>query len=164
MTFLHEGIIADFLYSPPPRGGVRGGVRSRMPKLINDHSTKELRSDLRRRMPPAETMLWQAISRRQVLGKKFRRQVSIGAYVVDFYCPEIKLIIELDGDSHFIDEGQEKDIRRDAFLSGNGFKILRFTNTEIYDNLEQVVERITDAIENTSPAPPRGGGDSTYIS
>ena len=134
-----------------------------MPKLINDHLSKGLRSDLRRRMPKAEAMLWQVASRRQILGKKFRRQVSIGPYIVDFYCPEMKLIIELDGDSHFIDDGQEKDIRRDAFLSGNGFRVLRFTNTEIYDNLEQVVERIAKTIGDTSPAPPRGGGDSSYL-
>lgn len=113
-------------------------------------------------MPLAEVMLWQVISRRQILGKKFRRQVSIGSFIVDFYCPEMKLVIELDGDSHFIDDGQERDIRRDAFLSGNGFSVLRFTNTEIYDNLEQVVEKIAKTIGDTSPAPPRGGGDSFY--
>ena len=119
-------------------------------------------------MPKAEVILWQHLRDRQIVGKKFRRQVGIGPFIVDFYCPEMRIVIEIDGDSHFIDNTQEKDRTRDLFLSSRGFRVLRFTNTEIYDNLEYIVEKIAALIENTSrnssPDPSsQGGGESDHV-
>ena len=72
-----------------------------MTQYFNRPSVKPRRQALRRTMPKAEVLLWMQLKGRQLLGCKFRRQYSVGSYVLDFYCPEIRLAIELDGDSHF---------------------------------------------------------------
>nr|WP_050568412.1 endonuclease domain-containing protein [Vibrio jasicida] len=92
-------------------------------------------------MPKPEEVLWQKIRRKQ-LGVKFRRQHGIGRYIVDFYCAELSLVIEIDGDSHFSTEGKEKDTKRDAFIETLGIKVLRFTNEEVMKQTESVLERI----------------------
>ncbi|MCF6451981.1 endonuclease domain-containing protein [Vibrio sp. MMG022] len=92
-------------------------------------------------MPKPEEVLWQKIRRKQ-LGVKFRRQHGIGRYIVDFYCAELSLVIEIDGDSHFSTEGKEKDTKRDAFIEALGIKVLRFTNEEVMKQTESVLERI----------------------
>ena len=92
-------------------------------------------------MPKPEKVLWQRIRRKQ-LGVKFRRQQGIGRYIVDFYCTELNLVIEIDGDSHFSDEGEEKDTMRDAFMEVLGIEVLRFTNEEVMNQTESVLERI----------------------
>lgn len=75
-------------------------------------------------------------------GYKFRRQQSIGPYIVDFYCPRLKLVIEVDGDSHFLDEAIEYDRKRQKYIESFGTKFLRFTNLEIYENIDEVLEEI----------------------
>jgi len=92
-------------------------------------------------MPKPEEVLWQRIRRKQ-LGVKFRRQHGIGRYIVDFYCPELNLVIEIDGDSHFSTEGKEKDTIRVAFMEALGIEVLRFTNEEVMNQTESVLERI----------------------
>nr|WP_258071342.1 endonuclease domain-containing protein [Vibrio jasicida] len=92
-------------------------------------------------MPKPEEVLWHKIRRKQ-LGVKFRRQHGIGRYIVDFYCAELSLVIEIDGDSHFSTEGKEKDTKRDAFIEALGIKVLRFTNEEVMKQTESVLERI----------------------
>lgn len=75
-------------------------------------------------------------------GYKFRRQHSVGAYILDFYCPSEKLAIELDGDSHFTDEAIEYDRQRTVYLNALNIKVLRFLNTDVYENLNAVCEKI----------------------
>ena len=90
-------------------------------------------------MPLAEQLLWNEI-RNKKLGYKFRRQYSIGKFIVDFYSPEVKLVIEVDGDSHFYhSNSQELDTKRQGYIELLGLKVIRFTNYEIYQNLRGVV-------------------------
>ena len=93
-------------------------------------------------MPKAEAILWQRLKGRQLLGYKFRRQYSVGSYVLDFYCPKLKLGIEIDGDSHFQATVQEYDRQRQDFIESLGIKVLRSLNTDIYENLDEVFESI----------------------
>jgi very-short-patch-repair endonuclease len=103
-------------------------------------------------MPPAEVILWQALRRQQLGGFKFRRQYSIGSYVVDFYCVEVKLAIEADGESHYQPGSQEYDERREEFIQQYGVTFLRFTNVDVYDNLEGVLTTIHETLLALSQA------------
>lgn len=118
-------------------------------RIFNRKQQKQLRQQLRTAMPLSEKILWARI-RNQQLGVKFRRQHGIGRYVVDFYCPEHKLIIELDGDSHYQDEAQEYDAIRDEFMSALGLQVMRFTNSELMENPEVVVMKIYDYVKNNA--------------
>jgi very-short-patch-repair endonuclease len=113
-----------------------------VPRLYNSKSQKPLRQKLRSPAPYPEAKLWQYLQGKQLLGYKFRRQHGIGRYVVDFYCPQLKLAIELDGDSHFNDQAQEADLIRQRFLEAKGIQVLRFSNLEVVNNLETVIENI----------------------
>lgn len=114
-----------------------------MNKIFNNPLLKIRRKNLRNVMPLAEIILWSKLKGRQT-GFKFRRQESIGQFIVDFYCPEIKLAIELDGDTHYMGEkSRQKDEMREQIIESYGVKILRFTNNDIYSNLDEVVSIIT---------------------
>jgi very-short-patch-repair endonuclease len=89
---------------------------------------------------PAEALLWKALRNRALAGFKFRRQHPIGLYVVDFACVECQLGIELDGASHL--GGKRIDKQRARFLAAQGWILIRFWNTEVYDDLEPVKEAI----------------------
>ena len=86
----------------------------------------ETRQLLCNTLPAAELILWSKLKNRQVCGRKFRRQFSVGTYVVDFYCPALKLAMEIDGDSHFQPGEQEKDQRRQEHIEFFGVQFLRF--------------------------------------
>jgi very-short-patch-repair endonuclease len=113
-----------------------------MTQYYNRESEKSRRRAFRRSMPDAEVILWSRLQRRQLLSCKFRRQHSVGSYVLDFYSPEIKLAIELDGDSHFRAGAPVYDEKRQQFIESFGICIIRFLNTEIYENLDGVLDRI----------------------
>ena len=116
------------------------------------HNLKVNRSYLRQNMPAPELILWQRLRSKQ-LGIKFRRQHSIGYYILDFYAPSIKLGIEIDGETHFIDGvSMQKDKQRDLDLAEKGIKILRFLNPEIMKNLDGVLEKILNEIKNATPS------------
>jgi len=125
-----------------------------MTELFNRQSQKELRQSLRSEMPKAELLLWLEIRNKRLDGYKFRRQVGIGPYIVDFYCPSLRLVIEIDGDSHFEDGAEEKDKARQSFLEEKGIRVLRFTNTDVYQNIEQVMEGIRETIGRRPPLTP----------
>ncbi len=118
-----------------------------MTELYNRRQDMKRRRYLRRNMPKAEALLWLRIQRRQVLATKFRRQFSVAAYVLDFYCPELKLAIELDGDPHFRCRARIRDEERRAFLDGLGIQVLRFMNTDVLENMDGVLEVLARAIE-----------------
>jgi very-short-patch-repair endonuclease len=132
----------------------------------NRPELKSLRKDLRNNATPAEIKLWGRLQRSNLGGYKFRRQHSAGPYILDFYCPSEKLAIELDGDSHFTDEAIAHDIERTAYLNALSIKVLRFLNTDIYDNLIVVCERILAEMQEGGevglppPVPPKIGGES----
>lgn len=97
---------------------------------------KKYARELRKNMTDAERLLWSKIRRKQLKGKQFYWQKPIGNYIVDFYCPAAKLIIELDGGQHFTDEGKAKDKKRDAYLTNLGFRVKRYSDIEVLKNIE----------------------------
>ena len=111
-------------------------------KLNNKKYLKKYRKDLRNNPTKAESMLWKALQKRRLAGRKFRRQHSIGNFIVDFYCPKEKLIIELDGAVHNNTVNKEYDLKRTEYLKSYGFKILRFENYLVFEQLEMVLDAI----------------------
>ena len=107
--------------------------------IHNWKSLKVNRKNLRNEGTVAEAALWSCLKNSQLAGRKFRRQHSIENFIVDFYCPSEKLIIEVDGEGHFTVSGQASDEDRDSYLQGLGFVILRYENIDIYKNLESVL-------------------------
>ncbi|WP_265822219.1 endonuclease domain-containing protein [Geovibrio ferrireducens] len=97
---------------------------------------------LRKNMTDAELLIWSKIRRKQIKGLQFYRQKVIENYILDFYCPASKLVIEIDGGQHFSEEAIHKDNERDRFLLRHGFKVLRFSNTEVLTNIDGVVQAI----------------------
>ena len=93
-------------------------------------------------MPEAEKLLWSKIRRKQLKGLQFYRQKIIGNYIVDFYCPRADLVIEVDGGQHYTTEGQQKDQIRDDYMSNNGLRVIRFSDKEVFNNLDGVLQRI----------------------
>lgn len=111
---------------------------------------------LRRRSSDAEIVLWRHIRARRLMGYKFRRQMVIEPYIVDFVCLEAGLIVEADGGQH--NSQVACDARRTARLEGMGYRVLRFWNNEILNELQSVLEQIKVAlIETPSPQPSPGG-------
>ena len=113
--------------------------------IHNERNQKILRQTLRNNATPTEAILWRALKGKQVDGLKFRRQFGIGPYVIDFYCPEIRLGIELDGGVHETSYTHEYDEMRSRFLAENRIRVLRFDNEVVYNNVEGIIEAIKDA-------------------
>ena len=105
-------------------------------------------------MTRAEEILWARLKSRQVLGYKFRRQYSVGAFVLDFYSPQLKLAIEVDGESHNSEAAREYDAERAKYLGRFDIRVIRFSNDDVYAFPDAVLERITRTIQGReSPAP-----------
>ena len=107
--------------------------------------------------------VWQMVRNRRCRGEKFRREYTIGPYTVDFCCVAIKLILEVDGEHHFREQGRQRDRRRDQYLGDHGFEVLRIRGYEVLRDPLGVRQRIEDAIERRrgaqspltpSPSPP----------
>jgi len=137
--------------SPPLKGGEsakrRGGSVFPTPdkpkeKINNLPHLKTFRKELRNNLTPAEARFWKAIQNKNFEGRKFRRQQSVGNYILDFYCPSEKLAIELDGEVHLGDTAREYDYERRLFLEHYGIKVLRFENKLVFEELEWVLEVI----------------------
>ena len=110
-------------------------------QLNNRKELVEIRKLLRNNLTSAEATLWKFLSGSK-LGRKFRRQQSVGNYVLDFYCPAEKLAIELDGQGHFNSAGFDYDEERTAFLNAQGIRVVRFENDEVFKATEAVIETI----------------------
>ncbi len=118
------------------------------PAIHNVKHLKGARTQLRKTLTPAEAILWNGLKNSNLGNKKFRRQHSILNYIVDFYCPEERLIIELDGNHHFLPGGTEHDAERDAALMALGFKILRYENEIVIKHSAEVLENIASHFNN----------------
>jgi very-short-patch-repair endonuclease len=105
---------------------------------------------MRRNPAEPEKRLWSQLRNRQLNGIKFRRQVWLAGYIADFYAAGIKLVIEVDGDDHAVREATDQ--QRSAVLEGRGFTVIRFSNAEIMDNIDGVLEAIA-LVARTSPSP-----------
>jgi len=125
-----------------------------MTQVFNRTEVKEKRRALRKEMPPAEVILWNILRGKSLSGFKFRRQYSIGPYIVDFYCSQLKLAIEIDGESHVVEGAETRDRERQAFIESKGVHVLRFTNTDVYESLEGIAAQIASRFPaKTSPSP-----------
>lgn len=93
-------------------------------------------------MTDAERLVWSKVRRKQLKGFQVYRQRIIGSYIVDFYCPKAKLVIELDGGQHFTEHGLKKDAERDFWIRSQGLKVLRFSDKEVFSNVDGIIERI----------------------
>ena len=116
-------------------------------RFANKAYLKQRRRDLRQNQTKAETKLWYAIKNKG-LGYKFRRQYSISRCIVDFYCHELKLIIEIDGSTHTDEKWLNYDNRRQKFLESHGFKVVRYTDEQVKHNLDGVLTHLLITINN----------------
>lgn len=117
----------------------------------NIHSRKYLetyRKKLRKNATPAEKYLWKYIKNKQLEGRRFLRQHSILNYIVDFYCPSERLILELDGQGHFTDEGIKHDQERTVAIEKLGYRVLRFENKYVFEQTESVLLTIQKNFKN----------------
>jgi very-short-patch-repair endonuclease len=110
--------------------------------LQYNKSLRQLSRNLRKDLTDAERLLWSKIRRKQLNGLQFYRQKIIGNYVVDFYCPKARLVIEIDGGQHYSAGGKEKDRLRDEYMTEAGITVLRFSDREVLENLGSVLEKL----------------------
>ena len=125
-----------------------------MGTLFNRPEQKSFRQYLRTHCTRAEQVLWLSLKHRQVLGCKFRRQHGVGKYVLDFFCPELLLAIEVDGASHESREKRAHDEQRQAEMEQKGIRFLRFTDDQVLSNCDEVVKAIETEIRKRKSAEP----------
>ena len=113
----------------------------------------DLKRRLRSNMTGPEARLWSRLRARQLQGLKFRRQHGIGPYIVDFYCPEQSLVIEVDGDSHADADQVVKDKQRETYLQSLGLRVIRYINDDIVKNLDGVMEDLAERLSSRSTSP-----------
>ena len=117
-------------------------TRHRIHPSILEHAR-----EMRRPLTPAEAILWRTLRNRQ-MGFKFRRQHPIDQFIIDFYCAQAKLVIEIDGESHFQQGQEEYDQARTKYLEELGYKVIRFTNDDVRYNIDAVAGAILETVEN----------------
>lgn len=128
--------------------------------------TKAQAAELRKNMTDAEKVLWQKLRNNQMFGLKFRRQHPVDIFILDFYCHERKLAIEVDGKIHNQQEQQEWDENRTYELNEFGIKVLRFTNEDVIDQTKKVIDSIRNYLEfgvAPSPTPPQNWEGSLAV-
>ncbi len=108
----------------------------------NKPSLKEARRELRTHGTSAEAVLWTHLKNKQLGGRRFRRQYSVGNYILDFYCPSERLAVELDGAHHETSYGRQADQTRDEYLLELGIKVLRFENRLVFEEIDAVLAEI----------------------
>ncbi|HET9135353.1 MAG TPA: endonuclease domain-containing protein [Candidatus Kapabacteria bacterium] len=132
-----------------------------MPEAFNNRSSlKEKRRALRREPTRAEAELWNGLRNNRCGGYKFRRQHSLGPFIVDFYCPEVHLAVEVDGVTHDDPDIEQYDRHREEYLIDNGIAVIRFTDGEVLWSVDLCIKKILERIvlitgkESTAPTPP----------
>jgi len=132
--------------SPPPKGGRarEGGYKKASPRRWSEPLANKNARRLRREMTDAERQLWTRLRGKQLEGYRFRKQVPLGRFVADFACMEPQLIVEVDGGQHV--DRTDHDDARTAWLETQGFRVLRFWNNEVSDNMEGVLQLIAMAL------------------
>ncbi|RRV25550.1 endonuclease domain-containing protein [Stutzerimonas nitrititolerans] len=133
-----------------------------MPSHKPSPAQREFAKRLRNNLTDCERLLWRRLRNRQLSGYKFRRQHPFPPYVLDFYCAELRLVVELDGGQHYGDVGLEKDRLRTDYLERQDLRMLRFSNLDVLQNLEGVLAEIVCWIEaaplTPTLSPQRRGG------
>ena len=118
-----------------------------MQKHHNKTQFKNFRKKLRNDGTSAEAELWKHLSNRKLNGRKFRRQHSVGNFILDFYCPSEKLGIELDGEDHYWQDGLERDFKKENYLIVHDIRVLMFENKWVFHDLEYVLKKISTAFD-----------------
>ncbi|WP_336605462.1 endonuclease domain-containing protein [Stutzerimonas stutzeri] len=124
-----------------------------MPTELPSPEQRLFAKKLRTRLTDCERLMWSRLRNRGLAGLKFRRQHPYPPYVLDFYCAELRLVVELDGGQHYDDTGLEKDRSRTAYLQRQGLKVLRFNNLDVLQNLEGVLTELLHWIEARTLTP-----------
>ena len=119
-----------------------------MTKIFNRQDQKEKRRELRKNSTKAESILWDKLRDRRLLGYKFRRQYSVKHFVLDLYCPKFKLAIEVDGKSHDSEEAKKYDKLRQEYIETLGIRFIRIKNEDVISDIENVLESIKINIKN----------------
>jgi very-short-patch-repair endonuclease len=148
-----EGIL------PSPSGRGAGGEGNHVPLKLPENILRFARG-LRATQTNAEARLWFLLRDRRLAGWKFRRQHPIAPYVVDFYCGEARLVIELDGSQHA--ETTAQDIRRTRFLESRGLRVRRYWNNTVLSEMEAVLQDIWEALQIPSPLTPLPVGEGKF--
>ena len=126
------------IYPPPLAGGAVEG--DKITKKLHTKTAKTLRKN----STDVERIIWQKLRNKQFFGFKFRRQQPVGIYIVDFVNFDKRIVIELDGGQYYSEEGIEGNKKRDAYLKNVGLRVLRFSDREVFENLNGVLERICE--------------------
>ncbi len=114
--------------------------------MYYNRKLKHLSRVLRKNMTQSEIALWSRLRRKQLKERQFYRQRIIGNYIVDFFCPSAKLIVQVDGDQHLTEQGLKEDAEQDDYMKGVGLKVLRFSSAEVLSNTDGVVSEIYEAL------------------
>jgi very-short-patch-repair endonuclease len=122
----------------------------KMSFIYNSPNLKTKRRKLRKNLTDAEKVLWKFLRNRQLDGFKFYRQFSVGSFILDFYCPDRKMAVELDGGHHAETRQEMHDGRRTNYLQSKNIHVLRFWNNEVLKNTEGVAEKIREELDNSS--------------
>ncbi len=136
-----------------------------MNKTFNQPAQKRIRQYLRNNATDAERKLWELLKGKQLLGYKFRRQQGIEQYVVDFYCAQGKLAIEIDGATHSTLQQKAADLQRTERIQSHGIIVLRFCNTDVFENPDGILTAIIESLKKNASdhqldqaSPPHRGG------
>ncbi|MHB1398907.1 MAG: endonuclease domain-containing protein [Trichloromonadaceae bacterium] len=119
-----------------------------MSYTYNDQTLMQRRRELRRNQTDAEKAFWQQVRGQQFCGLKFFRQYSVGAYIVDFYCPAKRIAVELDGGQHNMPDCKEYDAIRTEFMRGHDIQVVRFWNSDVLGNMQGVLEKLAELVKN----------------
>ena len=133
------------LPSPPGRGA---GGEGRRQKLALPPELLSFARDLRTHQTTAESLLWNLLRNRRFFGLKFRRQHSVPPYILDFYCDELKVAVELDGGQHNEDAAANRDARRSRLLADKGITVIRYWNDDVMQRTENVLEDLMGKLES----------------
>jgi very-short-patch-repair endonuclease len=159
----------DWRSLPPCGGGTGRGVH-RVPHDRVSRSQRARAKQLRQTMTRAETLLWRYLKAHRLKGLSFRRQASMGAYIVDFVCHSARFVVEVDGASHDFDSRQRRDHIRDTWLANRGYLVIWFSDEDVLRTLGGVVDRIEEIaqarLRNNTPLPnppPQGGREQVAV-
>ncbi len=123
--------------------------------IDNIYSKKPQRRNLRNNGTSAEAAMWRILNKRQIEGLRFRRQYSIGPYILDFYCPDIRLCIELDGEIHYNECAAQHDAVRTRFLESHDIHVIRFENRDVFQSTQSIIEYIKQTANQLRQPTPR---------
>jgi very-short-patch-repair endonuclease len=150
-----ENALSD---TSPQRGEVGRGEKHTLTPTPFPPALLQAARDLRQHMTDAEQCLWHCLRGKQLNGFRFRKQHPIAHFVLDFYCPAVRLAIEIDGGQHNTAPGCASDAERTRCLKARGIRVLRFWNHEVLQDLPGVLERIWEALHLPPSQPPPAGG------